>query len=305
MDFVKEFLYVSDHAGFLELTTETWKNRWFPSQIPLSSDVAGIAQLNATDREFYKFLFVFLGLAEKLVNFNIEDLVKEFNCHDATHYYAEQMAMENIHGKVYANILQLFFNGDMMKLKEYAVKVVADPTLKAKLDWLHTRVKNTKTRAEKVLIFLLIEGIFFISSFYSISLFRVRGMLNGICLANDYISKDELLHTRAAAVLYNTLIPAKERPDPAWIKRLFQEAVEVEYAFIAAKSKNVTLVVPGEIKRFLQATCDRILQSIGVGALYGSHAPVTCPLSYNGCIKSVNFFEREGTDYSTKVTNDL
>lgn len=305
MEFVREFLYVSDHDAFFDLTTETWKNRWFPFQIPLAADCSHISQLNETDMQFYRFLFVFLGLAEKLVNFNIEDLIKEFSCHDASHYYSEQVAMENIHGKVYANILQLFFKGDKAELTKYAEHVVNDPYLKSKLDWLHGRVQLANTRAEKVLIFLLIEGIFFISSFYSIGLFRVRGILNGVCLANDYISKDELLHTRAAAVLYNTLVPTKERPENTWIYNLFKEAVDVEHKFIVAKSAGVTLVNPSEIRMFLEATADRILKSINLPPVYGSHAPPTCPLSYTGCIKNVNFFEREGTDYSSVVTNDL
>ncbi|AAT00095.1 JM118 [macacine gammaherpesvirus 11] len=304
MESPDRFLYASDHPGFLALTQETWQNRWFPSQISLHEDSDEVRLLSPTDREFYQFLFTFLGMAESLVNFNIEDLVKEFSNHDVTHYYAEQVAMENIHGKVYANILNLFFGGNRGDLMTYAKKIVEDATLAKKIDWLHSRVRKATTRAEKVLLFLVIEGIYFISSFYSIGLFRLRGVMRGVCLANDYISRDELLHTRAAGLLYNTMISRDESPSVAYIHGLFREAVEIETLFIRSKSRGVTMVNVGDIEQFLQATADRILKSINVPPLFGARPPNACPLSYTSA-KSVNFFERDNSEYVTSVHNDL
>nr|BEG23134.1 ribonucleotide reductase subunit 2 [Macronycteris gammaherpesvirus 1] len=305
MEFVNKFLYYCDHIGFLNLTQETWQNRWFPSQIPLAGDVACLSNLNKEDLEFYKFLFSFLAMAEKLVNFNIEELIKSFEGHDLEHYYIEQEAMECIHGKVYANILNLFFKNNIGAVKRYAQEILNDKALAAKLHWLHVRVSEAKTRAEKVLIFLLIEGIFFISSFYSIALLRVRGLMNGVCMANDYISRDEWIHTRAAALLFNSLVPDAEKPSHAFIQSLFKEAVEIEHEFIVAKGKGVSHVNVDDIRLFLEATADRILKSIGVDAVYNSQPPPHCPLVYTGSVKNVNFFERESSDYTTAVDNDL
>ncbi|ATA58291.1 ribonucleoside-diphosphate reductase small subunit [Eptesicus fuscus gammaherpesvirus] len=302
---VRRFLYQCDHQGFLELTQETWQNRWFPNQICLQGDVASLAQLNDRDLEFYRFLFTFLGMAERLVNFNIDDLIPLFKSHDVEHYYTEQEAMENIHGRVYANILNMFFKNNPATALDYAYDIVRDPALRRKLNWLHGRVRATTNRGQKVLLFLVIEGMFFVSSFYVIGLLRVRGLFPGVCLANDYISRDEQLHTRAAAMLFNTLVLAKHRPSAAWIQDLLREAVDVEMQFIQAKGKGVTLVNFTDIRNFLQATADRILREISVPPIYGTTPPAECPLAYTGCIKSTNFFERESSDYSTFVANDL
>lgn len=305
MDSVRPFLYMCDHEGFLALTQETWQNRWFPSQISLHTDVICLNSLNSRDLEFYKFLFTFLGMAESLVNFNIDDLLTDFESHDIKHYYAEQMAMENIHGKVYANILNMLFQNNLGEEIRYAEEMIKEEALRKKLNWLHMRVRSATNRAEKVLLFLLIEGIFFISSFYSIGTLRVRGLMNGVCLANDYISRDELLHTRAAALLFNTMIKKEEKPSREWIQELFKEAVDVEYDFIVAKGQGVTLVNVCDIKQFLEATADRILKSINIPIVYGSLPPANCPLVYTSCQKSVNFFERESSDYTTVVADDL
>ncbi|ARW78122.1 ribonucleotide reductase subunit 2 [Common bottlenose dolphin gammaherpesvirus 1 strain Sarasota] len=305
MESVKRFLYACDHEGFLKLTLETFQNRWLPSQINLTHDVKCLQLLNQRDTEFYKFLFTFLGMAECLVNLNIDELLAHFNGHDVKHYYAEQVAMENIHAKTYANILNVFFKNNVGETYRYAEDIMNDEALVKKINWLREYVKTAEKRSEKVLLFLLVEGIFFISSFYSIGLLRPRGLMNGVCLANDYISRDEMLHTRAAALLYNTMVPEEEKPSLAWIYQLFNEAVEVEYNFIRAKGEGVTMVDINDIKTFLMATADRILQSINVKPLYGVSPPPSCPLTYVGSIKNINFFERENTDYSALVTDDL
>lgn len=305
MDTVSKFLYTSDHREFMALTEETWLNRWFPHQINLREDVCSLRQLGAVDLDFYKFLFTFLGMAEELVNFNISGLVAEFDNHDLSHYYVEQMAMENIHSKVYANILNMFFNNNVGEMLKYAASILEDEFLAKKIHWLHKRVGEAQTRAQKVILFYLIEGIFFISSFYSIGLLRVRGLMNGVCQANDYISRDELLHTRAAGVLYNSLLSPCERPSPDWIRSVFREAVRVEYDFIKSKSRGVTFVDVEDIRRFLEATADRLLRVIGLEAVFGTAPPQNCPLVYVGSIKSVSFFERENTDYTGSVENDL
>ncbi|AIB03215.1 ribonucleotide-reductase, small subunit [Bovine gammaherpesvirus 6] len=305
MDCIKKYLYVCDHEGFLALTQETFQNRWFPNQINLSADVKCLSQLNDWEVDFYKYLFTFLGMAETLVNFNIDELIKDFEVHDINHYYCEQMAMECIHGKVYFNILNMFFKNNIAETQNYAKYVLKDEPLRKKIEWLGCKIKTAKTRAEKVLIFLLIEGIFFISSFYSIGLLRMKGIMPGVCMANDYISRDELLHTRAAALLYNTMIPACEKPPLEWITSLFTEAVEIEDAFIRAKSNQVSFVNVEDIKKFLEATADRILKSIHLPAHYFTSPPQSCPLTYTSYIKNVSFFERENTEYSSFVIDDL
>lgn len=302
---ISKFLYSSDNSTFRDLTEETWLNRWFPSQIVLKEDVGSLEKLNARDLEFYKFLFTFLGMAEELVNFNISDLIEDFHNHDVSHYYVEQMAMENIHSKVYANILNMFFHHSRREILKHGEKMLDDRFLARKLTWLKSRVKGATGRGERVVLFFLIEGIFFISSFYSIGLLRLRGLMKGVCLANDYISRDELLHTRAAALLYKQLVPADEKPSREWISKVVGEAVEVEFDFIKSKGDGVTLLNLNDIRQYLEATADRLLVSLDLPAMYHRLPPDNCPLIYIGNSRSVNFFERENTEYTSSVENDL
>lgn len=289
----------------MDLTQETFQNMWFPAQINFNHDVLELSRMSREDVDFYKFLFTFLGMAECLVNLNIDEVLLHFDGHDLRHYYGCQVTMENIHAKTYANILKMFFNNNDGEMYKYAEAIVKDEALVKKIGWLRNRVIAANKKSEKVLLFLLIEGIFFTSSFYCIGMLRLRGIMKGVCMANDYISRDELLHTRAAALMYNTLVSDREKPDVAWIHDLFREAVEVEHEFILAKGEGIKLVNVDDIKMFLQATADRILGSINVPILYGTPPPPACPLTYMGSLKNVNFFERESTDYTASVTDDL
>ncbi|AZB49232.1 core gene UL40 family [Phascolarctid gammaherpesvirus 1] len=301
---VKSLLYTCDHRGFLHLTEECYNNRWTPAQIVLNADSTQVSLLNEPDLEFYKFLFTFLAVAEKLVNINIEVLTKHFDLHDILHYYTEQEAMENIHGKVYANILNMFFDRDQESQLKYTLQVINDAALLKKIGWLNDRVNSASERSHKILIFLLIEGIFFVASFYSISLLRGRGLMSNVCLANDYISRDEGLHTRAAALLYNTVIPSCEKPDNTWINSLFKEAVDIEYEFIKVKGHGVTGIDLDQIRQFLEAAADAILSTIHLPPLFNTPPP-DCPMFYICYTKNTNFFERENSDYMNDIQNDL
>ncbi|AAK38263.1 ORF54 [callitrichine gammaherpesvirus 3] len=302
---MSKFLYTRDHEGFARLTEETHRNRWVAVHISLVRDCEGVRELNPRDLEFYKFLFTFLAMAEKLVNFNIDELLPQFCSHDIEHYYTEQKAMENIHGETYANILNMLFDGDKKAVAQYADEVIADKALQAKICWLNGMVNSAVTKAEKILIFLLIEGIFFISSFYSIAVLRTRGIMPGICLANNYISRDELLHTTAATLLYNSMTSKSERPQSEWIEALFRRAVDVEYNFIEARGRGVTNIDLKGIRDFLEATADRILGDLGMTAIYDTRPPPDCPLTYMTSVKHTNFFEQENSEYTMVVTNDL
>lgn len=293
-----------DHRGFLQLTEECYNNRWTPAQITLTTDSTQVAKLNETDLEFYKFLFTFLAVAEKMVNLNIEVIVKEFECHDISHYYAEQEAMENIHGKVYANILGMFFDRDTEQQLKYTLSVVEDPALRKKIGWLNHRVSHATERSHKTLLFLLIEGIFFVASFYSISLLRSRGLMSNVCLANDYISRDESLHTKAAAMLYNTVIQPHEKPSRDWIASLFKEAVDIEFEFISSKGHGVSGLNLCKIRQFLEAAADAILHNIHLPPIFNTPPP-DCPMFYICYTKNTNFFERENSDYVNTIQDDL
>ena len=75
------------------------------------------------------------------------------------------------------------------------------------------------------------EGVFFSSSFAVIFWFKKRGLLPGLTLSNEYISRDEGLHTEFACLLHNEYF-ADQKLDEGVVKEIFLEAVDIEKEFI-------------------------------------------------------------------------
>ena len=78
------------------------------------------------------------------------------------------------------------------------------------------------------------EGLFFSSSFASIFWIKIKNILPGLCLSNEYISRDESLHVAHAVMLYGKLQNKSSNKD---FNEIMKEAVDIEIEFI-------TLVIP-------------------------------------------------------------
>ena len=70
------------------------------------------------------------------------------------------------------------------------------PVIKKKADWM-TAWMNPKTAPfpMRLLAFSIVEGVFFSGSFCSIFWIRTKRILPGLCKSNDFISRDESVHT--------------------------------------------------------------------------------------------------------------
>ena len=53
--------------------------------------------------------------------------------------------------------------------------------------------------------FAIVEGLFFSLSFASIFWIKKKNILPGLCLSNEYISRDESLHVAQAVMSYGKL----------------------------------------------------------------------------------------------------
>ena len=70
------------------------------------------------------------------------------------------------------------------------------PVIKKKADWMFKWMDGTKAPFPmRLLAFAVIEGVFFSGSFCSIYWIRTKRILPGLCKSNDFIARDESVHT--------------------------------------------------------------------------------------------------------------
>ena len=91
-------------------------------------------------------------------------------------------------------------------------------------------IESTDSFATRMVAFAAVEGIFFSGSFCCIYWLNESGRMPGLCQSNNFIARDEGLHTNFACLLYNKYI--KNKLDTKTLHEIISEAVEIELEFI-------------------------------------------------------------------------
>ena len=111
--------------------------------------------------------------------------------------------MENIHSETYSLLIDTYVKDEVEKSKLFhAIEVF--PAIKKKAEWALKWVESDSF-AERLIAFAAVEGIFFSGAFCSIFWLKKRGLMPGLTLSNEFISRDEALHTEFAILLYSKL----------------------------------------------------------------------------------------------------
>ncbi len=112
---------------------------------------------------------------------------------EAQFFYAFQLAMENVHSETYSLLIDTYIKDDNKRIELFnAIETMPYVSAKAKWAEMWCNPQNAPF-AERLVAFAVVEGIFFSGSFCVIFWFKQRGILPGLCFANELISRDEAL----------------------------------------------------------------------------------------------------------------
>ena len=165
-------------------------------------------------------------------------------------------------------------------------------SISLKTDWAMRWITDKKrTFAERLVAFVCVEGIYFSSSFAFIFRLKSKGMMRGLCMSNDFISRDEGLHTEFACMLIRSL---KHKPDEEVVRGIVRDAVQVEIKFargtpyVYAHNGTVQLTPPADtlsppvlglntanMGLYIMYVVDQLLLSMGYSAMYHVLNPVS------------------------------
>jgi ribonucleotide reductase beta subunit family protein with ferritin-like domain len=109
--------------------------------------------------------------------------------------------MENIHSEMYSLLIDTYIKDTAEK--NYLLRAIENvPVIKKKADWALKWINDAQSFAERLIAFAAVEGIFFSGSFCAIFWIKKRGLMPGLTFSNEFISRDEGLHTEFACLLY-------------------------------------------------------------------------------------------------------
>lgn len=189
--------------------------------------------------------------------------------------------------------------------KDYLFNAIKNiPCISKKANWaLKWIADKDAAYAMRLVAFACVEGIFFSGAFCAIFWLKEKGVMPGLCTSNEFISRDESLHTEFACLLYSML---NTKLEESMIHDIIREAVEIEQEFICDSIPCNMLGMNSDLmEQYIQFVADRLLLQLGCTKLYSVKNPFDFMDRINLSNKT-NFFEHRPTEYArTQETRDF
>lgn len=271
---------------------------WTADEISLSKDADDFKLLTDDERHFLKHVLAFFASSDGIVN---ENLLKNFSVEvqlaEARQFYAFQAFNEAEHNRTYGLLIDSMIR-DIDERDRLFDAIIHVPAVKRKAEWaLKWLDPGTRSFAERLVAFMCVEGILFSGSFCAIFWMKKHrpGLLPGLSLSNQFISRDEALHCQHAAALYKLLENPLTCEEAAAI---VSEAVENEKAFINdAVPCTMVGMNPELMSRYIEFVADSLLADIDHPPLYNAKNPFLF-MENIGLEGKTNFFENRVSEYA-------
>jgi ribonucleoside-diphosphate reductase subunit M2 len=209
--------------------------------------------------------------------------------------YGFQNMMEGIHSETYSLMIDTFISDP--EEKEHLFNAITTiPCVGKKAEWAIKWINDRRSNfATRLLAFAAVEGIFFSGSFCSIYWLKRRNLMPGLTTSNEFIARDEGLHTDFAVLLYSKII---HRLKPSKVHRLIMEAVDIEKEFICESLPCALLGMNSQLmSQYIEYVADRLVVQLGYKKIYNVENPFDFMenISLEG---KDNFFEKRVSNYS-------
>ncbi len=271
---------------------------WRAEEVDLSRDLGDWSKLNDDEKYFISMVLAFFAASDGIVMENLATrFMADVQLAEARAFYGFQIAMENIHSEMYSILIDTYIKDRETRGQMFSA-ITTFPCIQKKADWARKWIQHdssTKSFATRLIAFACVEGIFFSSSFAAIYWIKKRGLMPGLTLSNEFISRDEALHTEFAIMLYGKLLEKLDKTDA---QNIVREAVEIEKEFITVAlpcrliGMNMKLM-----SQYVEFVGDRLCVQLGVPKIYGAANPLDF-MELISVDSKVNFFERTNSEYA-------
>jgi ribonucleoside-diphosphate reductase beta chain len=269
---------------------------WFAEEIDLSKDTAHWEKLTDNERNFIKQVLGFFAGSDGIVMENLAmRFTREVQWPEAKYFYAVQNQAEAIHAETYSLLIDTYITDPKEK---YSILHAIDtiPAVKEKADWALSWIDSKDADfSTRLLAFAAVEGIFFSGAFCAIFWLKERGVMPGLTLSNEFIARDEGLHTDFACLLYSKLENKLSKKDA---HKMIRDAVKIEKQFITKSLPCELIGMNAKLMgQYIEFVADRLLLQLGYPKAYSATNPFPFMdrISLEG---KDNFFEKRVTTYA-------
>ena len=269
---------------------------WRPEEVDLSKDLNDWASLNDDEKHFISMILAFFAASDGIVMENLNvNFGQEVQVAEARAFYSFQAAMESIHSEMYSILIDTYIKDTTQKNKLFK-SLDNYPCISKKAQWAQKWMGDKRsTFASRLIAFACVEGIFFSSSFASIYWIKKRGLMPGLTLSNEFISRDEALHTEFAILLYSKL---NKKVNKKRVMEIIKEATEIEKEFITEALPCRLIGMNAKLMcQYIEFVADRLSIQLGYDKIYNSQNPFDF-MELISVETKTNFFERTNSEYA-------
>lgn len=269
---------------------------WTVEELTLDRDRKDWVKLNENEQMFIKNVLAFFAGSDGIVQENLAArFMNEIQLAEARQFYSIQLMMEACHSEMYSLLIDTYIEDKEEKAKLFrAIETI--PCVKQKAEWAQKWISSREENfATRLIAFAIVEGIFFSGSFCAIYWLKERGLMPGLTTSNEFIARDEGLHTDFACALYEEI---QNKLPKTKVHKIIREAVKIEKQFIT-ESLPCHLVGMNDklMADYIEFVADRLSTQLGYGKIYGTANPFDFMerIALEG---KDNFFEKRVTSYA-------
>ncbi|MGV8091212.1 MAG: ribonucleotide-diphosphate reductase subunit beta [Mangrovibacterium sp.] len=301
---------------FRELYEKQKKAIWFPEELNIQQDALDYHSLTPEEKDLFDTAVGYFCSSELLVqNVLVNAFFPLLTDPHAKMSFSTQLFMENIHSDFFESVLQSF-GMDHERMYDVAF---TDPFLRKKQSLIVEEIDqisygridpNTLTGQKQVLRAILLnnivlEGIFFYSSFAHFFAMKEMGKMKNVASGVELILIDESLHLQNG--IEAILIMLEESPeivdDEAFVKEMrsiILKGLQLELDYIRSKFGQRSLLGMSypELEKYLKYITDRRLVELGFDPEFRISENPLRFLQKEDVKKLINFFEVSSTEYT-------
>jgi ribonucleotide reductase beta subunit family protein with ferritin-like domain len=269
---------------------------WLASEVDLSLDARDLAKVTDEDRKLLWDILGFFGVADELIMEGIDGVAAPIvRRKEGQFYLRAQCDQECVHSEAYSLQIQEIVPAERREAVFNAVKT--NPAVGRMADWARWWVLAEHPAADVFAAMAFLEGVLFSGFFAALQHYKVRGLFPGVTGLNEFIARDEGVHTLFWCFLLTKRLDRP--PDRGVVEAVARETVALSAAFFArAIPAPIVGLNAGLLDQYVRFVADAVLIQTGNAAVFGDANPFGFMdmISLNEVARS-NFFESRVSAY--------
>ena len=294
------------HPDIREIRQKIHSIHWLSSELTYDLDSQQWSRgiIDLPTQNMVEHILGFFSIADELV---IENIMGNFaneignQCIDVRDVYIAITEQEAIHAESYRDqTIALFSTDEERERILNAVRTM--PIITEMVEWVKTYMSSDITVGERLVGFIVVEGIWFTGSFCLLQWLKTRNLLPNITRANEFISRDEGVHVEFASLLFNKYLI--DKPSMEEVHTIIKSGLEIAEKFTChAIPESHSGMSSAKMIQYIRYQTDCILTQMGCKKLFNVVNPFDFML--NHCMKrKKNFFEVTPTEYQNIIDPD-